>query len=152
MVLGDNVFRNRHESHLERGAAAVEMALVLPLLLLVLFGLVDFGRAFNAQMQLTQAAREGVRVVVLGGTLSDAQTRAQLAMPAGGGTTSPTVLTTASTLCTSGVDGLGQVTVTSTFTFITPLGPIARVIGASTLPGAGDTKTLSATGVMRCSG
>ena len=48
------------------GAAAVEMALVLPLLLLLVFGIVDFGRALNLQITLTQAAREGVRPAALG--------------------------------------------------------------------------------------
>jgi hypothetical protein len=50
----------------EQGAAAVEMALVLPILLLVVFGIIDFGFAFNAQISLTQAAREGVRVGAIG--------------------------------------------------------------------------------------
>ena len=44
-----------------RGAAAVEFALVLPLLLLLLGGIIDFGFAFNTQISLTHAAREGVR-------------------------------------------------------------------------------------------
>src|ERR1700747_2671037 len=43
----------------DRGAAAVEFALVFPLLLLIVFGIIDFGRALNAQITLTQAAREG---------------------------------------------------------------------------------------------
>lgn len=45
----------------ERGAAAVEMAIVLPLLLLILVGIMEFGRAYNVQVSLTQAAREGAR-------------------------------------------------------------------------------------------
>lgn len=45
----------------ERGAAAVEMAVVLPLLLLLLIGIMEYGRAFNVQVSLTQAAREGAR-------------------------------------------------------------------------------------------
>lgn len=47
--------------HKERGAAAVEMAILLPLLLLILFGVIEFGRVFNVQISLTQAAREGAR-------------------------------------------------------------------------------------------
>ena len=66
---------NKHQDHLDGGAAAVEMELVLPLLLLVLCGIIDFGRGFNAQMQLTQAAREAVRVKALGGTNVEAQGR-----------------------------------------------------------------------------
>lgn len=49
----------------ESGAAAVEFALVVPLLLLLLLGIVEFGRVFNAQMQVTAAAREGVRVMAI---------------------------------------------------------------------------------------
>ena len=45
----------------ERGAVAVEMAIVLPLLLLILLGIIEFGRAYNIQVSLTQAAREGAR-------------------------------------------------------------------------------------------
>ena len=50
----------------DRGATAVEFALLLPLLLLIVFGIIDFGRALNAQITLTQAAREGARLAALG--------------------------------------------------------------------------------------
>jgi hypothetical protein len=50
----------------ERGAAAVEMALVLPLLMLLIGGVIDFGFMFNAQIAATHAAREGVRVEAIG--------------------------------------------------------------------------------------
>jgi Flp pilus assembly protein TadG len=56
--------RRRHDS--ERGAAAVEMALVLPILVVLVFGIIEFGFLFNAQIALTQAAREGVRVESIG--------------------------------------------------------------------------------------
>jgi Flp pilus assembly protein TadG len=52
-------------SRRERGAAAVEMAIVLPLLLLTLGGIVDLGRAFFIQVVLTNAAREGVRAATV---------------------------------------------------------------------------------------
>lgn len=45
----------------ERGAVAVEMAIILPLLCLILFGIIEFGRAYNVQVSLSQAAREGAR-------------------------------------------------------------------------------------------
>ncbi|MGQ9682456.1 MAG: TadE/TadG family type IV pilus assembly protein [Anaerolineae bacterium] len=44
-----------------RGQSAVELALVLPLLLLLLLGTVDLGRAFGVWMALSNAAREGAR-------------------------------------------------------------------------------------------
>ena len=49
----------------ERGAAAVEFALVMPLLLVLVLGIVEFGRAFQVQSTLAAAAREGVRIVAL---------------------------------------------------------------------------------------
>ncbi|WP_028279694.1 TadE/TadG family type IV pilus assembly protein [Arthrobacter sp. H5] len=45
----------------EGGAVAVELAFVLPLLLLLLIGIMEYGRVFNVQISLTQAAREGAR-------------------------------------------------------------------------------------------
>lgn len=52
----------------DRGAAAVETALVLPLLLIVVFAMIDFGRMLNAQIKVTEAAREGARALALVGT------------------------------------------------------------------------------------
>src|SRR6185312_11491700 len=45
----------------ERGAAAVEFALVLPVLLMLIFGIIDFGRMLAAKIVITEAAREGAR-------------------------------------------------------------------------------------------
>lgn len=45
----------------ERGAALVEMAMALPLLVMLLVGLVSSGIAYNNQLALTHAAREGGR-------------------------------------------------------------------------------------------
>lgn len=46
----------------ERGQATVELALLLPVLVLLLFGVLEFGRVFNAWIVVTQASREGARV------------------------------------------------------------------------------------------
>ena len=45
----------------ERGAAVVEFALVIPLLMMLLVGMISSGILYNKQMQLTHAAREGAR-------------------------------------------------------------------------------------------
>lgn len=44
-----------------RGQAAVEFALVLPILLVLLIGIVEFGRAWNEHQVITSAAREAAR-------------------------------------------------------------------------------------------
>lgn len=49
----------------DRGAALVEFALVLPLLILLVFGVIEFGRGYHTKTTLTHAAREGVRVAAL---------------------------------------------------------------------------------------
>ena len=49
----------------ERGAAIIETALTLPILLLVSVGIFEFGRAYETSQVLTNAAREGARVAVL---------------------------------------------------------------------------------------
>jgi hypothetical protein len=60
----------------ERGVALVEFALVAPLLFLLLFGMLDFGRAFNYWIDSTHLANEGARWAVVNhnpgsGTLQD---------------------------------------------------------------------------------
>lgn len=45
-----------------RGSALVEFAIALPVLLLLVFGIVDFGRALFALNNLTNAVREGARL------------------------------------------------------------------------------------------
>lgn len=49
----------------EAGAELVEAALVLPILLMLLLGIVAFGRAYNVYQTITRAAREGARELVL---------------------------------------------------------------------------------------
>jgi Flp pilus assembly protein TadG len=48
-----------------RGAAAVEFALILPLLITLVFGVVQFGLLFNRQQALHASAREGARLAAL---------------------------------------------------------------------------------------
>lgn len=50
----------------QRGQAMVELALVLPILLILFMGVIEFGRIFNNYLVITNASREGARVAVLG--------------------------------------------------------------------------------------
>lgn len=52
----------------DRGQALVEMALILPLFLLLLFGVIEMGRVGYAYITVSNAAREGGRVATIGGT------------------------------------------------------------------------------------
>lgn len=146
----------------ERGATAVEFALVLPLLLIIVFGIIDFGRAINAQITITQAAREGARVDSLAGTLNytvpDIQTRAQAAAiglnnvnvnveySADGVLADAQAGTCADVTSTSYPNADAVVRVTYKFSFITPVSAIAGLFGSS----FGSGMTLTATGVMPC--
>ena len=49
----------------ERGASAVEFALIVPLLVLLVLGIAEFGHAFQVQGTLSAAAREGARAMAL---------------------------------------------------------------------------------------
>jgi Flp pilus assembly protein TadG len=63
----------------QRGQAVIELALTLPLLLIVVFGIIDFGFMFQRYESVTNAAREGARLGILqsaGYTATEAQNRA----------------------------------------------------------------------------
>jgi Flp pilus assembly protein TadG len=66
----------------EGGQSLVEFAMVLPLLLVVLFAIVDFGRIYQGHVTLTNAVREGARLGAVGGT--SAQIAARVEATAGG--------------------------------------------------------------------
>jgi Flp pilus assembly protein TadG len=163
----------RHKGHFERGAAAVEMALVLPVLLFLLMAMIDFGRAYNAQIQLSAAAREGVRLASLNpglttslqtsnGDYGDAAIAGRATSAAGGlGTfatasdcsTAPTATT--SYACISYCPLPASTTATATvvlranFTWITGISGMARFFGSGVFP---TPTTIRAKGVMRCAG
>jgi Flp pilus assembly protein TadG len=117
----------------ERGAAVIEFALLVPILLLLLFGIIEFGRGYNARTTLTHASREAVRVVAVGD--GDATAAARAAAPA----LDPAQLTVtvSASPCTPGEPV--TVTVTYPFRYTVPL------FGEGTI-------TLTERGTMRCGG
>ena len=123
----------------ERGAAAVELALVLPIVLLLLFGIVEFGRGYNAKITLTHAAREGARAAAVGD--DDVLATVQAAATTLSISADEVKVTDASgaaiSTCTSGPV---TVTVSDTYDIILPI------------PGLGTSITLSSKGTMRCNG
>lgn len=69
----------------ERGAELIEFALVFPILLMVVLGIVDFGFLFQRMEVVTNAAREGARIAVLPGYLeADVRARVQNYVTSGG--------------------------------------------------------------------
>lgn len=55
----------------ERGQGLVEMALILPFLLVLIVGIVEVGAALNRQLVVVNAAREGARFGAVGATPDD---------------------------------------------------------------------------------
>lgn len=106
-----------------KGQSLVEFALVIPVFLLLLFGIVEFGRAWEMMNVATSAAREGARVAaVTGPNVAGATSAAQRILSAGN--------VTNATISVTGPDANNevQVTVTVNYTpitnFIPGLGPI----------------------------
>jgi hypothetical protein len=62
-ALNEQVVRRRRRS--DSGAELIELAIVLPILLIVVAGIVDFGFLFRRYEAITNAAREGARVAIL---------------------------------------------------------------------------------------
>lgn len=117
----------------DRGASLVEAALVMPILILLVFGVVEFGRAYNAQISLTHAAREGIREYVISQNTADAEQVAENSAP----TLDDTLMTFTFGPCNPGDPA--QVTIGYPFTYDIPL------FGNNTVD-------LTGIGVMRCGG
>lgn len=122
-----------HPRDRERGAAAVEFALVLPVLVMLVLGIIDFGQVFNAQQTLTYAARSGARVMVLQNSTSAAIAAAQ-----NGASTLGTLPASAFAVSPSTCSPGTQVTFTVSYTF--------------TGTGFFGSMPLQGTGVMLCGG
>ncbi|BCW79507.1 TadE/TadG family type IV pilus assembly protein [Arthrobacter sp. NicSoilC5] len=119
----------------ERGAAAVEFAILLPLLLMLVLGTIEFGRAYNAQITLTNAARDGVRVMAINNDAAAAKTAAQNAAASVSSTIPASDITLSTATCSTG----NQVTLTINYTL-------------STITGIAGPFPMTGKGVMLCGG
>ncbi len=118
----------------ERGQTMVETAMVLPILLVLVFGMIDFGRVFNAWITVTNSAREGARV---GATRQD-ETAIEARIAAAMGHIDAYDVDIVNAVGTSGSPI--SVTVETTVDILTPL--IGNIIG-------GGSVTISETTTMR---
>jgi Flp pilus assembly protein TadG len=134
----------------EKGAELIEFALVFPLLLLVMFGIMDFGLLFQRYEAVTNAAREGARIAVLPGYgQADVQARVTQYLAAAGLKSTPSIAYAAPQAMSVGgaCATLTGVTVGYPHEFMF-VGPIVGLFGGSGLT----TKTLTATAMMRYEG
>lgn len=133
----------------ERGAALIESAITIPIILLISVAVFEFGRAYQTWQVLTNAAREGARVSIIAGK-TDAQVRdaVQRYMDIGGlpNAYSNSVTITLERNIDLGSNNASRITVAYPYNFMVLNGVIRLVTpGSST----GEPITMSAATVMR---
>ncbi|MGH2597448.1 MAG: TadE/TadG family type IV pilus assembly protein [Actinomycetota bacterium] len=137
----------------ERGAAAVEFAIVASLFFMLVFGIIDFGFAFHSWNNAVNAAREGARTAAVDPNVTDITNRVRTAA-----STLDQSKLTISVLCSRGGAGFSacpagstwlegdivRVVVNYQYDMITPVG--------SFVPGLGQTLTLHSQSESRFEG
>jgi Flp pilus assembly protein TadG len=112
-----------------RGQSLVEFALVVPVFLMIAFGTIDFGLAFDASMVITNAAREGAREGVTNPSTTAVTARVREVagrLNNSNLTVSVSCRTTSGAACSGGVSGATTgntllVTVNYNYPMITPI-------------------------------
>ena len=140
----------RHR-HGERGNALIESAIIIPLLLLVMVGIFEVGRAYETWQVLTNAAREGARMSVTpNADTNTAKDMVRQYMADGqlpNSASASVNIDNAATMTVNGVTvSASSVTVDYPFQFIM-LQPVARLVVRGT--NTGQAITMRATAMMR---
>ncbi|HKC58027.1 MAG TPA: TadE/TadG family type IV pilus assembly protein [Vicinamibacterales bacterium] len=138
-------FRLRRDT---RGAALLEMALTLPMMLLIASGIFEFGRAYQTWQIITNAAREGARIAVLPGTTDSMVTdRVKTYMSDGqlsdSAAATVAIQRNATIAMGAGTATASRITISYPFTFVV-LQPISKLINPSSTLGAPLTMSVSA--------
>lgn len=129
----------------DRGAVAVEFAILLLPLIVLVFGIIDFGQYYRARITLAQAAREGARLDALGTPFGCSPTQLQartVAAAAGLGLACGDVVPLP---CPAGATQTADAVVTVSYTLYFN-DPLVSLIGLT------PKKTVVATGRMPCQG
>ena len=131
----------------QRGAALIETAITLPLVLLVSVSIFEFGRAYQTWQVLTNAAREGARVAVLEQyTDADVTATVRNYLNSGALSNASTATITVVRNVPFGTVTASRVTVDYPFQFIV-LNPVAKLVkSASTV---GTPLTMQSSALMR---
>ena len=116
----------------DAGAEVIEMAIILPLLMVLVFGIIEFGFLFQRYVFLTNVAAEGARVASLPG-YNEADVKARVAAYAAASSiTGVNATSVASPI--AGPNGPtwpgSKVTITYTYTYQF-IGPLVRLVGGS---------------------
>jgi Flp pilus assembly protein TadG len=122
-----------------RGAAVVEFAVVAPVFITLVFGMIEYGRMVMVQQMLTNASREGARVGVLDGATTAECQSAVTTYLSNAGVSGTTVTVTPNPPSSAGYGAPVTVTVTVPFSQVSWL-PTPMFLSG---------KTLTATSVMR---
>jgi Flp pilus assembly protein TadG len=138
----------------QSGQSLLEAALVLPVVLLIAVGILEFGRAFQTWQVVTNAAREGARVAILpNSSSSDVQSRVSTYLQGGAldnyQNATVTVNQTNTLAVGAGTASSSVVTVNYPFSFLV-MNPVANlVVNGSAV---GTPLTLTAAAEMRNEG
>ena len=127
----------------QKGAALLETAITIPLILAVCVAIFEFGRAYQTWQVLTNAAREGARVAILAET-TDAQvtTAVRTYMQSGQLPKYDTATVSVERTVPFGANTASKVTVTYPFDF-TVLNPVMRLLNSEATAGKGATMMTS---------
>lgn len=132
----------RRKTRGEKGQSLVEFALVLPLFLVLVFAIVDFGMGFHAWITVTNAAREGARVGAVGADAATIEQRVRDTADTLDQTQLQVVVTNA-----QGPPGESVVVqVEYQYDLITPLASVIQLASGNTIS---TTLTFSSTADMR---
>jgi Flp pilus assembly protein TadG len=135
----------------QRGAALLETAITLPLVLLVSVSIFEFGRAYQTWQVLTNAAREGARIAVISGTTdADVTGAVRNYMTSGRLTNAATAPVVIERNVALGANNASRITVNYPFNFMV-LSPVARLVQRSSTLGQG-ALTMTAVAIMRNEG
>ena len=126
----------------ERGATVVEFAFIVPLLLVLVLGIVEFSHAFQVSGTLSAAAREGVRSMALQNDPAAARAAVRGAAPSLTPAVTDAQIAITPAACPAPGAGTGNATVQLTIDYPMPF--LTDIFGSGV--------SLHGTGVMRCNG